>query len=297
MDPGSTKLTVLTDVVSSRSLGTGTAKTQLSGDRSGNANNYTLPAWARSILAVRPFISELTPTAGQAVLASLKVESDDLGIKDFEVYASPLGSVLGATATDLSDPQNWTAYPLNFNCNGGENMQLFGIPQIANTVAPRMGATLWISDQPATGNPVRAKIGGAAGGGASTTSTGTSAARVSGTTITISGGISQPEFGQTGALGRRIKAVYGVVTSGTIVASDVVIGWFEVAAAELAATIRFNMETIQGFLGATGQVWNRISKAESQDVVVQTPTTLTTTLVMDVAPANAGNFGVGVLYQ
>jgi hypothetical protein len=33
------------------------------------------------------------------------------------------------------------------------------------------------------------------------------------------------------------------------------------------------------------------------DVVVQTPTTIQSTLVMDVAPANAGNFGIGVLYQ
>lgn len=287
---------ILPDTISSRSLGTGTAKTQLSGDRSGNATNYQLPAWARSILAVRPWLSELTPTAGQSVLATVKLESDDLGIKDYETFAQPLGSVLGATATFLEPGQNFVQYPVNFPCNGGENMQFFGVPQIANTVAPRMGATIWISDQPPGLNPVRCKVTGTAGGGASTTSTGTAAGRVTGGTISISGGVTQPELPQ-GSVGRRIKAVYGIVTSGTIVASDTITGWFELSSAELGATIRWNMEPVQGFLGATGQVWNILSKLEGLDVVVQTNTTMTATLVMDVAPANAANFAVGVLYQ
>jgi hypothetical protein len=175
-------------------------------------------------------------------------------------------------------------------------MQFYGVPQIANTVAPRMGATIWISDQPPAQQPVRAKIGGTAGGGASTTSTATTATRVTGTTITISGGVPQPEL-PSGSVGRRIKAAYGIVTSGTIVASDTITGWFEISAAELGATIRWNMEPVQGFLGATGQAWNIVSKIEGLDIVCQTNTTLQTTLVMDVAPANAANFAVGIVYQ
>lgn len=78
---------IFCDVISDISLGTSTAKTLLDGGRIGSGSNYVLNANARGIIDVQPYVYIVTPTANQTLIASLKVESDDLAIKDFEVLA------------------------------------------------------------------------------------------------------------------------------------------------------------------------------------------------------------------
>jgi hypothetical protein len=277
-------------VISSRSTGTSTTQTQLSGDRSGNAADFVVPTWCKGIPRVRTFITELTPTAGQSVLNTLKISSNDLNCGNYEVFAAPLGSVLGATATYLAgDGQNTAVYPWNLKTNGGEHLQFFGQSQITNTVAARQGACIWANDVgpvPELGSQWYHLLTSKINNSSNPTSTGTSAAAVTGQTITISG---------TGLV--TIRSLYGVVTNGTIVASDTVIGWFTVLAPEIPVQLQWNMEPITGFLGATGQSQNLISKLEGISIQVKTPTTLSTLLTMDVAPANAGNFEHCVAYQ
>ena len=134
-----------TDVIAAVSLGTSTTKTKLGGTQVyGTGADYLIPTAARCIVAVRPKIVNTTPTANQAVLATLKVESADLGMKDYEVFANPIDSGLGTNETQFQDPAPW--YPLMQPCNGGEKMQFYGTAQIANTVAPLMAADVLLSN-------------------------------------------------------------------------------------------------------------------------------------------------------
>jgi hypothetical protein len=297
------------DIVGSRALGTASVATQLSGDRSGNATDYILPTEAKSILYVRPFLTEITPTAGQAVLATLRATSNDVpSIGNFEVLCPPLGSVLGATAfqdaTAMSDPMNYggslMGYPWCLDVKGGEHIQFYGQTQINCTVAPRLGAQLLLADVPS-----KAVLGGTAkqwfylttsknNNSNNPTSTGTTAATVIGQPVTLTGGAAL----SSGKSGVIIRMLQGVVTSGTIVASDTVIGNFYITAPELDIQVaRWNMEPILGFLGTTGETNNYISTASGLYIQCQTPSTISTALTMDVAPANAGNFEVSIGYQ
>lgn len=246
-----------------------------------------MPAWARSILAVRPDLVEITPTAGQSVLATLKLTSSDVNLGNYEVFAQPYGSALGATAAPVaSRGQNSAAYPLNLKVNGGEHIQFYGQAQVANTAAPTMGATVWLSNQPPTEPQFYSLAMSKYNAAANPISTGTAAGKVSGTAFTVSGNG-----------GMTIKALYGVVKSGTIVASDCVQGFFQVEAPEIPVPPRFNAEPVAGFLGTVGQSLNFISACEGLNLAVTTPTTITPSLTLETAPANAGAFELAVLYQ
>jgi len=281
-------------VISSRSIGTSTTATQLSGDRSGNATDFIVPTWCRAIPRVRGSTSITVPTAGQSVEASLRITSTDLNVGNYEVWLEPLASVLGATGMSFNgNGQNAAEYPWNMGATrrlqGGEHFQFFGQAQVANTSAARAAAVVWAdSDGP------DASIGGQwysiatsiFNNSSNPVSTGTSAAVVTGTSFTISG---------QGSV--TIRALYGLIAPGTIVASDSTVGWFTLTAPEIAVPLQWNVEPVNGFLGATGQVQSLISQMEGIAVAAVTPTTITNTLTLDVAPANAGKFAVAAMYQ
>lgn len=278
---------VYCDVISDVGLGTSTAKTELSGDRSGNSTDYVLPAAAKGLLYVQPYLYQTTPTANQSLLATLKVESDDLGIKDFEVFASPQGTNVATTDQAISDPQRSAIYPVMFPCLGGEKIQVYGIPQIANTAAPNEGAMIWWTDDPAQliDRPFRAKVGGTAGGAGSTTSTGTATGSVTGASITLAG---QPL--------RVIRSAFGVLTETTTAAVKPIAGWFAISAPELAFVIRAPFEPIQGHLG-TAQSATHLTRVDNLNIPIQPPSTITTAMQVTAAPSTAGNFANGILYN
>lgn len=283
---------IYTEVISARGLGTGTAKTQLSGDRTGNAASWIIPAGCRGIIDVTPYTSIVTPTANETAVTTLKVESDDLGIKDFEVFAVPLGTNVATTDTSTGDLARTSTYPLYFPTNGGEKVDFFGIPQTANTAQPFMGAMVRWTDNPAalTQAPYRARVGGAAGGAASGTSTGTTAAATGGTnvvgaTITLSGS------GQ-----RVIKGIYGVLSATTQAAVKPISGWMSFTAPEMQFTLRAPFESAGASLG-TAQQYVRLTRWDNLNCPIKTPSTIQMALQLEAAPSTAGNFYQGILYQ
>jgi hypothetical protein len=278
---------VYIDTVGDVSLGTSTAKTQLSGDRSGNATSFTLNAKCRAILAVQPYFYVVTPTSTQTATASMKIESDDLALKDYEVFAPPVGDAVATNDTQTADLMRTCTYPLMQASQGGEAVNFYGIPQIANTAAPFMGAQVWWSDDPRTLTdlPFRAKIGGAAGGGASMTSTGTSATLVTGATITLAG---QPL--------RTIRSVTGLLVASTAVSAKPQAGWFALTAGEIAYAIRYAAEPVQGMLG-TGTQAGHLTRTDNLAIPVQPPTTIQGYLNVTAASTTAGNFAQGILYN
>jgi hypothetical protein len=276
------------DIISDVSLGTSTAKTELSGDRTGNAANYTLSASCKGILSVQPYLYIVTPTANQTLIVSLKVESDDLGIKDFEVLAPPGMATVSTPSPSMSDLMRTAEYPLYFSSLGGETVQFYGIPQVANTAAPYMGAMIKWTDDPTqlTQPQFRARIGGTAGAAGSATSTGTSATAVTGATIAI---------GSSGV--RNIRAVTGILANTTLAAVKPIAGWFSITAPELAYTLRYAAEPVQGPLAATMPPTQHLTRVDQMNAACNTPTTLQTGLQLTAAPSTAGNFAQGILYN
>ncbi len=283
----------LTDRIGSQSLGTTSVQTQLSGQRNAAASNYICPAWMNGLITIRGDLSELTPTAGQSVLATLKLQSNDVNFGNYEVPTVALGSVLGATNFQYSRGSNVKeVFPVGLappatGTLGGVNIQIFGQTQVNCTVGPRMGATLWISNLTPAESQVYSLMSSKVQG-SGPTSTGTTATQVS---------VGTPLPTISGATGATIFEAFGIVASGTIVASDQTQGFFLVQAPEVPVPIRFDIDPITGFLGATGQVQNLWSYAENLHMEVTTPTSLQEFVNLEVAPANAGNFELGVLYQ
>lgn len=287
-----------TDQIASVSLGVGTSKTKLGGTQiSGTGADYLLPTAARAIVAVRPKIFETTPTLNQAVLATLKVESGDLGIKDFEVFAAPLDSGLGTNELQLMDPAPW--YPIMQPCNGGEKVQFFGTAQVANAVAPLMAVDVILSDtwpQGFTGGAsptwasgygsVQGKVAGINYGGGPTATAITAAGVGTDGGVTIAG----PR--------RRLLGLYGVVVGTTPAASKPIGGQFAVSASEFAINPqRWNAEPITGFLGTTtAGAQAHISEVGPLNLGLRAPSTPKGTFTLDTAITTAGNFEVGYLY-
>jgi hypothetical protein len=284
------------DQIASVSLGTSTGKTKLGGTQvQGTSADYLLPTAGRTIVAVRPKIVLTTPTLNQAVMATLKVESGDLGVKDFEVFANPIDSGLGANETQFQDAAPW--YPIMQPCNGGEKVQFFGTPQVANAVAPLMAVDVLLSDQFPVGfdrqmgwasgyGPLQAKIAGInSGGGPTSTGTGAGTPAADGG-VTIAG----PR--------RRLLALQGVVVGTTPAASKPISGQFSCSASELGINPqRWNAEPITGFLGTTtAGTLAHLSFVKHLNIALRAPSTPKTSFTLDQAITTLGNFEAGYIY-
>lgn len=296
-----TTTTYWVDQIASVALGTGTAKTKLGGTQvQGTGADYLVPGDARSIVAVRPKLFETTPTANQAVTATLKIESSDLHLGDYEVFATPIDSGLGTNEGQLQDTA--PIYPCNFPCFGGERVQFFGTPQVANAVAPLMSVDVLLADTQGASaagfvpafaqvidyaQPIQAKIAGINYGGGPT-STGTATA-----SQVFDGGlnISAPQ--------KIIKALYGLLVGTTPAASKPVAGQFAATAGELVLNPqRWNAEPTTGFLGTTTEgTLNHLSKVEGINIRLKAPSFVKGSMTLDSAITTAGNFEVGYLYQ
>lgn len=282
-------------VISARSLGTSTAITELSGDRSGNATDFITPTWCRAMTKVRTSISQLTPTAAQTVFSTLRVTSSDLNVGNYEVLCEPLGSVLGATAFQVNgNGQNAATYDWNMGATqrlkGGEHFQFYGQAQLANTVAPYQAAMVWCDSDghdTSRGGQWYSIATSINQNSNNPGETGTAAGTQNASVFTISG---------QGAI--TIRALYGFIALTTIVASDVTVGYFQIDAPEFQYhPLYWLIEPVNGFLGATGQVQELISQCEGIAVNAVTPTSVTPTFVLTTPPANDGDWEVAMMYQ
>lgn len=293
---------VYTDVIADRQL-TGNTKIELAGvPTSTAANDYVLPAASKKLLYFQPYIYSTTPAANDAIVATLKIESDDLGIKDYEVYATPFNggfTLSTSTITTISgysppDLQRTAIYPGMFAALGGEKVQPYGVLQSAPTSSIFMGANLWWSDDPGEGEgiPYRAKVTGTAGTGGSLTATGTATGSVAGANISLAG---QPA--------RTIKTLTGVLVGTTPAAGKALVGWFSLTAAEIAYIQRYASEPIFAPDAASGTTATelpyvgKLTRIDNLAVPIQPPSTIASAIFLTAAPTTSGLFGQGILYQ
>ncbi len=159
-----------------------TAKTLLGGA------TVILPAWAKSILAVSAKSGIMVPVASVGFNPQVDIESNDLSIMPFQVFAPPVAPIIGAAShsMNMSRPE---IYQMNASCNGGEQISCYGTALLAPgaTMTPYVGVNLIVSNERPQVNGIlapqrRSKTG-------TLTGTGTTAnADVAGTRYNFSGG-------------------------------------------------------------------------------------------------------------
>lgn len=195
------------------SMGTGVVKTQIVGQ---TQNNVIIPAWAKSLVAVRAdYMEGTTLTTVQGISMQCFVESDDIAVSPYEFFVPPINGPLAPTMADYSMPE-WENWPINCPVRGGENLRLYGQMQVLCTAAPYAGMTVVVSDRP-LGKQLYAKHG-------TLTATPAAAGEVAGTPYTI--------YGST-----AIKMVYGAVHTVTPVTDIGIIGHFRLTSSDFRADV------------------------------------------------------------
>ncbi|MBS7252230.1 MAG: hypothetical protein KIH08_16825 [Candidatus Freyarchaeota archaeon] len=265
-------MTLAMEIAPATSLGTGTTKTQLGGQ------DITLPADAKCIVGIVPYICSVTPTAGEAVIAKCELESDDFTIQPYAVPFPPIAghlSTAGNAEHFVPPLKVWEVYcPVK----GGDRLRVYGTALASNTVAPYAGCGIIISDQMPEKPQVKAKMG-------TLTSTGTTVGEVAGTAYTFTGGTN-------------IIGVYGIVVNATVSASKPYIGYIRLSSSEFekAFPMKFPVQPLATGLGAEINCALSDVIVHRVDMPIKSPTTIQDYFKLEVGLTTAGKFVTGVLY-
>ncbi len=256
------------------SLGTGTAKTLL------GAANVILPAWAKSVLAVIPVGVLDTITAAESLITSCELESDDVAVNPYQVLPAPIAGLLGASGGGLFAGKA-EKYAVGCPVDGGEQIRVYMTALVANTAAPLGGAGLVISNMPAGHLQRHAKIG-------TLTSTGTTASSdVAGTKYNFSGA-------------KHIIELMGAVAPAAVAAAGAILGYVRYTSNEFdqSVPLKLPLNAIAGGLGTLNIDFIDGTSRASVDVPVSGgQVNIQDYLYMGLAPAAAGNFVDGVIYE
>lgn len=259
------------DIAGPTSLGTGTTKTQLGGA------DLVLPAWARSILAVRPTLTIDDATIDESVMGYLTLESDDFAIQPFQALCNPIEAA-ETTGTLFAGEPPW--YPLNCNINGGDRIKIYGTALIANTAAPMMSCQIIMSDRKMSGQ-LHGKVG-------TITATGTTAAV----------NVNEASYTLTG--GKVLTEILGAVGVLAPTSPDSIAGRFEFLSNDFKEPTPLKLPVHP----ICGQISNVAGSASTPglsrakiEVPILSPCQLTNNLNMAVASAGNGKFITGVMYK
>ena len=266
-------MTMGSDRVNATSLGTGTTKTLLGG------GVLTLPDWARNLVAVIPTVNIDVPTVGETVLAKLMLESNDFNVAPFEVLCSPIGACLGATvAPTIARPEK---YVVNCPVEGGK-LSVYGQALVANTTAPLMSCVVVVSDKPPGSTKQKFAIMG------TLTSTGTTAStEVAGTLYSFSSA-------------SKITEVFGSFAPDTVAAADAFMGHVRLSSSEFTnvTPCKFELNPVVGGLSTIFPAnIDGVSRQPVDIPVNKGQVNIQDYLYMDLAPAAAGNWVSGIVYQ
>lgn len=261
------------------SLGTGTTKTQINA-----AKSLVLPAWARSVVAVRPIYGLGTAvTEAESCWIEAFVESDDVAVQPFSMQCTPILSALTDNSADIDTiiPE-WETYPINAPINGGEELKIWGQCGVANTAAPYLAMAVIVSNQPPTYKQLYGKTGTLT---ASAVATGEQA----GTPYTIGGATN-------------IKEVYGMVASTTVVTDISTSGYFKLTSNDFIDTkipVKYGFAPIPGTDGTMTNGCPAYLKQARYKLEVQTNSqcTITDSIYFDTVNTTAGYWRTGLFFE
>jgi hypothetical protein len=239
-----------------------------------------LPAKARSIVAMIPILtSPAGNTAAQPIAAEAYLESDDVKLVPYHVFPQPIGSSLLLSIGQAQGAIKDTLYPVNCPVKGGEQIKCYGKGLFDHTIEPYMGVLIIYSDQPPDKPQVFAKIG-------TFTNTGTAAARVTGSGITVVGG-------------RRLIEIMGFAVGTTVAALKGIAGHIDLACEGFtpAWALHLPINPISGQVDTDIQE-NCAGVSRLQvDIAMADKCVINDGFTLAVALTTTGNWIVGVLYN
>lgn len=122
-------------------IGTGVTETLLN-----TATANIMPDPAKEIAEIVPWqVPNAAFTAAQGLLTQIRIQSNDVNVEPCRFITEVTQGGLGATFTAFVPPLN--ARPLNIKIKGGERINTYGTSQVANTVAPLVGATYIVTER------------------------------------------------------------------------------------------------------------------------------------------------------
>ena len=191
------------DDVTTTALGTGVAETQLN-----SGTSLSAPDPAHAFLAVIPYQSESAAfTVDESLLTAFRIQSDDVAVEP-KKFVLPNVNTGDAAFASVQAPA-LLAYPINTPLAGGEHLNFYGQPLVANTVQPICGATV-IYDTESTNGAEQYYTRPTNETAAATASN----TRTEGGSMTIQGG-------------NEITGLYTVVSGATATASQHDVGYSE----------------------------------------------------------------------
>ena len=213
------------DDVTTTSLGTGVAETQLN-----TATSLSAPDPAHAFLAVIPYQSESAAfTPDQSLLTAFRIQSDDVAVEP-KKFVLPNVNTGDAAFAAVQAPA-LLAYPINTPLAGGEHLNFYGQPLVANTVAPICGATV-IYDTDSTNGAEQYYT-------RPTNETGAATAvdtRTEGGSMTIQGG-------------NEITGLYTVVSGATATASQHDVGYSEFLSPDFNTSMPYRVAVQPSYTG------------------------------------------------
>jgi len=239
-----------------------------------------LPDAARTILAMIPFItSPAGNTANEPVVGEAYLESEDVGIIPFHVLAQPIGASLLKSTTQTQGDMKDVMYPVNCPVKGGESISCYGKGLFDHTIEPYMGVLLIYSSSPPSKPQCYAKIG-------TFTNTGTAAARVTGSNISVVGG-------------RRLIEIFGLAVGTTVAALKGLSGHVDLTCEGFTPAWTLHLPINP----ASSQVDTDIQEAIAGvarlqvDIAMKSKCVINDGFTLAVALTTTGNWIVGVLYN
>jgi len=191
------------DDVTFTAIGTGVAETQLN-----SGTSLSAPDPAHGFLACVPYQMELGAfTPDESLLTAFRIQSDDVAVEP-KKFCLPNINTGDAAFTSVAAPA-LLAYPIDTPLAGGEHLNFYAQPLVANTVAPGVGATVIYSTDGTNGAEQYYTRPTNETAGATAINT-----RTLGGDMTIQGG-------------NEITALYTVVSGATATASQADVGYSE----------------------------------------------------------------------
>jgi hypothetical protein len=170
------------DVLTSSSLGTSTTRTQING-----ASDYFIPAQISQLIGVEWAQAETGAyTAGESIQTVTELTSQDITPNIAPKRVALPGIIGGLGTAGNGQIPALEEIPYNIMVRPSNRLQGWGTELTANTVAPRLGASLHLTDTP-NGKPHVFWDVADSSGTPTATALGTAAATVNGTNITLTG--------------------------------------------------------------------------------------------------------------
>ena len=280
------------DIAVSTTIGTGTTKTLLNNNAVLTTSNQDT-----GIVGITPYqVSSAAYTAGQSLITLLEVESKNVPTLIPKRQVMPpilggLGTFASVIVPVIKEIPFYTPLP-----KGNIDISYFGTAQIANTVAPQVGVGVhYVALDGA--NPGNAQITPMMAGlpdnqiwydyQGGVTGTGTAAARVALGTFNING------FS-------RIKELYMILATGTVTASNSMIGYLELTTNDFdnySLPSKYALQPIGAALGAAVSIGIPNMPYWKCNIPIKNTALIKPFLNIEIAPTAAGNVSFGCAFR